>query len=40
MGETPKNSDTDQYSEAEYVIYADSNVDTYQPDVTQVNTNA
>jgi hypothetical protein len=40
MGEAPKNSDTDQYSEAEYVVYADSNVDTYKPDVTQVNTNA
>ncbi len=40
MGETPKNPDTDQYSEAEYVVYEDPEADNHPADVVEVNTNA
>ncbi|MDD4216524.1 MAG: DUF4476 domain-containing protein [Bacteroidales bacterium] len=40
MGETPKNTDTDQYAEADYVVYEDPKVDNHQEDVVGVNTNA
>ncbi|MDD4150175.1 MAG: DUF4476 domain-containing protein [Bacteroidales bacterium] len=40
MGETPKNTDTDKYSDEEYVVYEDPQVDNHKPDITHANSNA
>ncbi|MDD2634530.1 MAG: DUF4476 domain-containing protein [Bacteroidales bacterium] len=40
MGETPKNADTDQYSEEAYIVYEDPASNNSQNDIVELNNNA